>query len=97
MSLTSPYDYGKSTNSGVSLINDFDIELKAERSKLQETVAYLQSMSGKLSELQIFRLLVPVQVFEPEVKPRQPNTFNFFEKERAIKRRKQTISKCISI
>ncbi|KAI9329109.1 hypothetical protein BD770DRAFT_477957 [Pilaira anomala] len=72
-------------------MNDFDIEFKAERSKLQETVAYLHSLSGKLSELQIFRLLVPVEVFEPEVKPRQPNTFNFFEKERAIKRRKQTI------
>ncbi|KAI9328556.1 hypothetical protein BD770DRAFT_449771 [Pilaira anomala] len=63
-------------------MNDFDIEFKAERSKLQETVAYLHSLSGKLSELQIFRLLVPVEVFEPEVKPRQPNTFNFFEKER---------------
>lgn len=78
-------------------MNYFDIELKAEKSKLRETVAYLHSLSGKLSEVQIFRLLVPVEVFEPEVKPRQPNIFNFFEKERAIKRRKQTISECINI
>lgn len=76
-------------------MDDFDTLIEIESSNLKETVYYLKSVSFGVSELSIYRLLVPAEVFELETMPRQPNTSNIFQKERAIKRKRT--GECINI